>query len=98
MLLQPFVENSIKYGLQQSQQPMHIQIYFHIDEAYLKICIIDNGNSESNADNINNKSFGNALISKRLNLFYKNAKHQPKLSSTALNDNKGFAVNIYLPV
>jgi len=98
MLLQPFIENSIKYGLQQSQQPMHIQIYFHIDEAYLKICIIDNGNSESNADNINNKSFGNALISKRLNLFYKNAKHQPKLSSTALNDNKGFAVNIYLPV
>ena len=43
MLLQPFIENSIKYGLQLNQKPMHIKISFEKDENFLNITIIDNG-------------------------------------------------------
>lgn len=98
MLLQPFIENSIKYGLQLSQQPTHITINFSKDETYLIISIIDNGVFASNATSVNDKSFGNALIAKRLNLFYKDAIHQPKLQSNALDDNLGFRVDISLPL
>ena len=46
----------------------------------INISIIDNGASSSNATSINDKSFGNALIAKRLNLFHKNSKFQPILT------------------
>ncbi|MFY7965986.1 MAG: tetratricopeptide repeat-containing sensor histidine kinase, partial [Chitinophagaceae bacterium] len=41
MLLQPFIENSIKYGLQLNQKPMHIKISFEKEDDFLNITIID---------------------------------------------------------
>ncbi len=98
MLLQPFIENSIKYGLQLYQKPMHIELTFTKDKDYLNILIVDNGNFLVNDTVVNDKSFGNALITKRLHLFYKNATHKPKLTANPLEDNNGFRVEISLPL
>lgn len=97
MLMQPFVENSIKYGLQQTQQDTHISIKVFNNKKYLQIEIIDNGENAANATSVNQKSFGNALISKRLHLFYKNYKEQPSLVFTYLENNGGYKVSISLP-
>lgn len=98
MLLQPFIENSIKYGLQVSQQPMHIELTFTKNQNFLLISITDNGHFLVNDTVVNDKSFGNALIEKRLNLFYKDAAIKPTVKSKPLEGNNGFKVNISLPV
>ncbi len=98
MLLQPFIENSIKYGLQLNQKPMHIKISFEKDEDFLNITIIDNGNFMVNETIVNDKSFGNVLITKRLFLFYKNALKKPRLTANPIADNNGFVVEIGLPL
>lgn len=96
MLLQPFVENSIKYGLQISQQPTHILITVKNDNQYLSIVIIDNGRSNKIVSNENKKSFGNSLVERRLKLFYQKSKYPPKFHTQYLND--GFEVNIAVPL
>jgi len=98
MLLQPFIENSVKYGLQLSQLPMHININISIANHYLNISIIDNGHFINNATNVNDKSFGIGLISKRLELFYQNAKQKPLLTAMADDNNNGFKVSLSLPL
>ncbi len=98
MLLQPFIENSIKYGLQFSQKPMHIDIHFYVDERYLYISIIDDGHFETNETLSNEKSYGFSLIGKRLDLFYRLNKNKPKISSNSINDGNGFKVEISLPL
>ena len=98
MLLQPFIENSIKYGLQLYQKTMHIEISFTKDDNYLYISIIDNGNFMINETIVNDKSFGNALITKRLFLFYKNSSKKPNLIASPAKDNDGFVVEISLPL
>jgi tetratricopeptide (TPR) repeat protein len=98
MLLQPFIENSVKYGLQLTQKPMHIKIDFEKDENFLNITIIDNGNFMINETIANDKSFGNVLITKRLFLFYKNAAQKPSLTAKPVENNNGFIVEIKLPL
>lgn len=96
MLLQPFVENSIKYGLQISQQPTHINITAKNSNQYLHITITDNGASNKFKNNEAKKSFGNSLIERRLKLVYQKSKYPPKLHTQYLND--GFEVNIAVPL
>ncbi len=98
MLLQPFIENSIKYGLQLYQKPMHIEIACTKDDKFLHISIIDNGTFLVNETVVNDKSFGNALIGKRLHLFYKDAINKPKLKANPVENNTGFKVEISLPL
>jgi tetratricopeptide (TPR) repeat protein len=98
MLLQPFIENSVKYGLQLSQQPMHININILISGNYLNIVIIDNGHFIHNENNVNDKSFGIDLIAKRLELFYQNTNQKPILTTTADDNNNGFKVSLSLPL
>jgi LytS/YehU family sensor histidine kinase len=98
MLLQPFIENSVKYGLQLSQEPMHININISIANNYLNILIIDNGHFIHNETNVNDKSFGIDLISKRLQLFYQNTNQKPLLTATADDNNNGFKVSLSLPL
>jgi len=98
MLLQPFIENSVKYGLQLSQKEMHIDINCFSDNQYLHILIIDTGNFIVNETIINDKSFGIALITKRLHLFYKTYGSKPKLEANRIDGNSGFKVEISLPL
>ncbi|MFY7886714.1 MAG: sensor histidine kinase, partial [Dolichospermum sp.] len=98
MLLQPFVENSIKYGLQLYQKPMHIELKFTVDESFLNITITDDGNFLVNETIINDKSFGNALAEKRMLLFYKKNQKKPQLTAQKKDNRSGFIVNIKLPL
>ncbi len=98
MLLQPFIENSIKYGLQLNQQPMHILLSFKKTIDFLKISIKDTGKFMVNDTIVNDKSFGNVLITKRLFLFYKNASKKPTLTANPIEENNGFLVEIGLPM
>lgn len=98
MILQPFIENSIKYGLQLNQQSLHIKINIHNVNQYLRIDIEDNGNNINNADIGNKKSFGNKLIAKRLLLFYNNKENKPILNSYNLDNNLGYKVELLLPM
>ena len=47
---------------------------------------------------VNDKSFGNVLITKRLFLFYKNALKKPTLTANPIAGNNGFIVEIGLPL
>ena len=98
MLLQPFIENSVKYGLQLSQKEMNVDIKCYNDDKYLYIEIVDTGNFVVDETIINDKSFGNTLIEKRLNLFYKGHAIKPKLLANPINNNNGFKVMISLPI
>ena len=98
MLLQPFIENSVKHGLQLSQKAMSVDIKCFKDDKYLYIEIVDTGNFVVDETIINDKSFGNALIIKRLHLFYKNSSKIPKLFANPVDGNNGFKVEISLPL
>jgi hypothetical protein len=77
---------------------MHININISIANNYLNILIIDNGHFIHNETNVNDKSFGIDLISKRLQLFYQNTNQKPLLTATADDNNNGFKVSLSLPL
>ena len=82
MLIQPFVENSIKHGLLHKSGSKKVSINFELDsrEEYIICTIIDNGigrkkSAEIKAKNQNNHlSFSTASIAQRLELINENLK------------------------
>lgn len=99
MILQPFVENCIKHGLQKSSTPVTIKISVTKNDSFLQILIADDAvNFNNSSSTAKEQSFGNTLIERRLDLFYKNAIIKPKLVAYANENNKGFSVNISLPL
>ena len=74
MLIQPFVENSIKHGLLHKAGNKELNIYFEENEAenYIKCTIIDNGigreksNEIKSKNNLKHQSFSTKSIDKRL--------------------------------
>lgn len=74
MIIQPFVENAIKYGLFHKKGFKSLKINFELEKQYLLCTIIDNGIGRAKANEINvrnrtsHKSFATDAIFKRLNL------------------------------
>ena len=104
MLIQPLIENSIKYRNRSSNYKGRIQVEFGLENNLMKVTVTDNGIGRSNSKiNLSNphKSLGLDLISKRLSLlnekFETNEFH---LSITDLHHNgtpSGTKVQVSIP-
>ena len=95
MLIQPFVENSIKHGLLHKAGHKELSIYFEENEAenYIKCTIIDNGigreksNEIKSKNNLNHQSFSTKSIDKRLEIWNTNIKN-PVIYEDLMTDKK----------
>ncbi len=98
MLLQPFIENSIKYGFSGSDHSSKVVLTFSADEHYLKIEIKDNGKgADMETLKIKQTSRGNMITRQRLHLFYQKKKHPYKLSFSS-KPGEGYQVEFMLPL
>lgn len=94
MLLQPFIENSIKHGLLQKRKPKHLKIWFDRTENGFSCTITDNGVGRRKSQEINlsrkhHQSFATSAIEQRLELLNA-AKTRPiEAITTDLFDAKG---------
>jgi ligand-binding sensor domain-containing protein len=105
MLIQPYVENSIKHGILTSDRPGIIKIDILKQDMFLKCTIEDNGIGRSKSyfanKNSAHKSFGTAITQERLAAI--NALNNINLSEKVidLEDENGNAlgtrVEIYIP-
>ena len=71
MLLQPFVENSIKYGFEKTGKLTKIKINFKSRAGQLHLCIEDNGPGFNQTDINNSKGIGIKNVLTRLESLYK---------------------------
>jgi LytS/YehU family sensor histidine kinase len=105
MLIQPFVENAIKHGLQFKKGEAHIAVYFEAGNSGLLCRVIDNGIGRKAAaihvQSERHKSAGTAIVNERmeaLNILYDN---NLKSSTEDLTDGEGnatgTAVTIEIP-
>ncbi len=90
MLLQPLVENAIKYGVYESLEKVFIKVSCNKENNYFKIVVHNNFDNES----VTGKGEGIGLknISSRLKLIYQ----QDNLITTNKSEND-FTVTIYIP-
>lgn len=98
MLLQPFVENAIKYGFSGITYQPVLQIKISLSDTHVVLLIKDNGKGvDLETLNIKQTSKGNRITTQRLNLFYKNKKHNSKVSFKS-TPGEGFEVTLFLPL
>ena len=109
MLIQPFVENSIKHGLLHKNGIKKVTIDFELDtnEEYIICTIIDNGigrqkSAEIKAKNQNNhQSFSTESIEQRLELLNENLKLENLITYSDIIENdliSGTKVIINIPI
>lgn len=97
MLIQPFVENSIKHGLlhKEGQKELSISFALNETETFLICTIQDNGIGREQSKIIQNKnkhhSFSTSAISQRLHLLYPGEKIENLLHYEDLKDENGNA-------
>ncbi len=97
MLIQPFVENSIKHGLLHKEGFKKLSVYFDISEGeeYLICTVTDNGIGRKKAAEINagkttkHASFSTGSIEQRLELLNNNLKQNNMITYEDLLDNHG---------
>jgi len=95
MLIQPFVENSIKHGLlhKKGLKELHLTFALNDDETFLICTIQDNGigRAQSKAIQQKNKhnSFSTSAIAQRLELLYGGANMENLLQYKDLTDENG---------
>ncbi|MBA4134421.1 MAG: hypothetical protein C0525_06820 [Flavobacterium sp.] len=95
MLIQPFVENSIKHGLlhKKGLKELHLTFTLNDDETFLICTIQDNGigRAQSKAIQQKNKhnSFSTSAIAQRLELLYDGANMENLLQYKDLADENG---------
>jgi hypothetical protein len=72
MLIQTFVENSIKYGIRQKEEGGILRIDVHVKDNILKIIIVDNGNGVDSQDySTKGTGKGLAIVKEMIDLFYR---------------------------
>ena len=93
MLIQPVLENSIKYGTLEGNQPLHIHIDCSRLEKSIIIVIKDDGNGLQSPENNNFPPKGHSLdnIRQRLHLLYGDK------GCLKIDANSGMQVRIHLP-
>ncbi|MFC5283316.1 tetratricopeptide repeat-containing sensor histidine kinase [Pedobacter alpinus] len=96
MLLQPFIENSIKHGLMHKEglKKLHINFELSDNEEYLLVKITDNGIGRKKSEEIKSQqilqhnSFSSEAISQRLQLIAKNNTDDLMVYIDLFNDEK----------
>ena len=92
MLVQPFIENSIKHGFPNNYTNGKILVKYDVDDDYITITVEDNGvgiNSVKNSNTVNHKSYALKLTQQRLALFNKNKSKNDYITITDLSDKGG---------
>jgi LytS/YehU family sensor histidine kinase len=110
MLIQPYVENSIKHGFNQKRNDFTIEIVFTlVDEHTLKCEVIDNGIGRE-ASQLNKKvdlklkdhiSYGEKITKERLKSYNKKGQNRYKSTHFDLKEKeevKGTKVEIIIPI
>lgn len=98
MLIQPFIENSIKHGLLHKSGNKKVTINFELDtsEEYLICTIEDNGIGRKKSEEIksktNHNSFSTASINQRLKLLNENKTSNELLYYQDLFDDQGACI------
>lgn len=97
LILQPFVENSIWHGFQNSSVPGYIQISISIADNKLLCVVKDNGSGrvKPTATSQNKKSMGTNITQERINLINKTNQTNYSLNYTDLP--QGLKVEVILP-
>jgi sensor histidine kinase YesM len=109
MLLQPFVENSIKHGLMHKKGHKKCSLHFELseNEDQLICTIIDNGIGRQKSAEIktnsptSHASFSTQSIEERLKLLNPKPSLQPAIMYTNLTENEeimGTKVDIFIPM
>ncbi len=106
MLIQPYVENSIKHGILQSSKQGKIKIEIIKYQNFFKCVIEDNGigrvKSSENNKNVEHRSFGTSITKERLsviNELYKSRLTELIIDMEDENGNpNGTKVEIYIPI
>ncbi len=94
MLLQPFIENSIKHGLLHKDGKKQLSIKFYTKQSSLYCIIQDNGigikaSSLINNTNFHHQSFATSAIQERINLMNSNREEKISIKTINLHDEKG---------
>lgn len=98
MLLQPLIENAVKYGLYE-KGPNLISISVCREASYIQCMISDTGNRNIKAARPFDKSAGKgiSLTVERLKLFYSDKKLQPQFERRK-NQHGGYDAIIHIPI
>jgi len=105
MLIQPFIENAVKYGIDESNTKPYININFDLVNEKLKISVEDNGsgiNSRNKIDEEQHKSFAIGLFEERIKTLRKTLKKDINFEITDLSElnknKKGTLVSVEFPL
>jgi len=92
MLVQPYVENAILYGIDLSDGSAHIKIQFFLKDGILQANITDSGKNETNESVRNHRSLSKIISNERLKLLGKNG------SIETIKNDKGTTVTLNIPI
>lgn len=101
MMLQPFVENALKHGIQEINYPGELLIAISDLQTMIKIEITDNGIGYGNApENKSHKSKATRIFDQRMKILQKKYRKLPPLSIAYLDTDqkRGTKVTVYLPI
>ena len=93
LILQPLVENAIKYGVSRTTRPVEIIINAKSEGDVLVLCVVDDG-EVMDADHVGGSGIGLANVSDRLEARYRSAARL----DTKLSDGGGFVAMLTLPL
>lgn len=105
-LIQPFVENAIQHGLKNREQGGQLNIVFGLEQAFLKITVLDNGigrerasQYQKNKKNDGRKSHGLRIIKERLALH--NGRKENVITTDLFdeqNNSRGTEAVVYIKI
>jgi sensor histidine kinase YesM len=108
LLLQPFVENSLKHGLLHKEGKKHLELQFRSKKQSLEIIIRDNGIGRVHADKINQRnkesktSYATDAVKRKLELLNRTKQEKILLEITDLQDENfmptGTEVKLIIPL
>ena len=93
LILQPLVENAIKYGVSRTTRPVEIIINAKSEGDVLVLCVVDDG-EVMDADHVGGSGIGLANVRDRLEARYRSAARL----DTKLSDGGGFVAMLTLPL
>ncbi len=69
-LLQPLIENAIKYGMKTSRSPLILRVGANLEDGWLNLCVENTGAWVRDGDGIQGSRIGLANLRRRLDLLF----------------------------